>query len=73
MSIEYIRASDFNRFASRWHEETFLEGAFGGLMDFDEYLNDPETGFGDPTFDHFSKEINDYMLPTDIGLEEYKR
>ena len=62
----------FDRFAAEWHKETFLEGAFGGPMDFDEYLDDPETGVGDPTFDHFSKEIGDYMLPTDIGLEVYK-
>jgi hypothetical protein len=66
-----IRGS-FDRFCAEWDKETFLEGAFGGPMDFDEYLDDPETGVGDPTFDHFSKEIGDYMLPTDIGLEVYK-
>jgi hypothetical protein len=66
-----IRGS-FDRFCAEWNKETFLEGAFGGPMDFDEYLDDPETGVGDPTFDHFSKEIGDYMLPTDIGLEVYK-
>lgn len=62
----------FEAFCKQWNYDTFLEGAFGGPMDFDEYLDDPETGAGDPTFDHFSKEIADYMLPTDIGLEVYK-
>ena len=63
---------DFDRFVKLWRKYTYMEGAFGGPMDFDEYLDDPETGVGDPTFDHFSKEITDYMLPTDIGLEVYK-
>lgn len=62
----------FDLFVKKWREYTFMEGAFGGPMDFDEYLDDPETGVGDPTFDYFSKEITDYMLPTDIGLEVYK-
>jgi hypothetical protein len=62
----------FRAFAKLWKDDTFIEGAFGGPMDFDEYLDDPETGAGDPTFDHFVDEIADYMLPTDIGLEEWK-
>jgi hypothetical protein len=62
----------FRAFAKLWKDDTFMEGAFGGPMDFDEYLDDPETGAGEPTFDHYSKEIADYMLPTDIGLEEWK-
>lgn len=63
---------DLDRFSDWWKEETFLEGAFGP-MDFDEYLDDPETGYDDPIFAVYSKEITDYMLLTDIGLEEYIR
>ena len=62
----------FRTFAKQWKNDTFMEGVFGGPMDFDEYLDDPETGADEPTFDHYSKEITDYMLPTDIGLEEWK-
>ena len=71
MERGFFIKGDFDRFAARWNRETFLEGAFNDIMDFDEYLDDPETGVGDPTFDHFSKEIGDVMLPTDIGLEVY--
>lgn len=62
----------FRAFTKLWKDDTFMEGTFGGPMDFDEYLDDPETGAGKPTFDHFVDEIADYMLPTDIGLEEWK-
>ena len=62
----------FRAFSKQWFDDTFMEGACGGPMDFDEYLDDPETGAGEPEFDRYSKEIADYMLPTDIGLEVYK-
>jgi hypothetical protein len=67
-----VRDSYFKAFMEQWVKDTFMEGAFGGPMDFDEYLDDPETGAGDLEFDTYSKEITDYMLPTDIGLEVYK-
>lgn len=62
----------FKAFKREWNYDAFMEGAFGGPMDFDEYLDDPETGVGNPTFDHFINEITDYMLPIDIELEEWK-
>lgn len=62
----------FKAFERKWNYDAFMEGAFGSPMDFDEYLDDPETGAGDPIFDYFVDEITDYMLPTDIELEEWK-
>lgn len=62
----------FSAFVKQWMDDTFMEGAFGGPADFDEYLYDYETGAGDSAFDNFSKEIADCILPADIELEVWK-
>ena len=56
---------NINELERRWREATFLAGAFSDT-DFDEFLDDPECGVGNPTFEMFAKEINDYLLPCDV-------
>lgn len=57
---------NFETFAALWHQETFLAGAFNDIESFDSYLDSPECGVGDPTFDYFSREILDVELPTKL-------
>ena len=42
-----------DEFANFWDLETFFQGAFNDERDFDEYLDDPETGVGEEVFDYF--------------------
>ena len=56
---------NINELERRWHEATFLMGAFGDT-DFDEFLDDPECGVGNQAFDQYADEINDYLLPCDV-------
>lgn len=55
---------NFNEFASLWHYSTFMAAAFSEEQDFDAFLDDPECGVGNPSFDMYANEINEYMLPT---------
>ena len=55
---------NFNQFTSLWHQSTFMTAAFNDEQDFDAFLDDPECGMGNPSFDRYANEINDYILPT---------
>lgn len=55
---------NFNEFASLWHQSTFMAAAFNDIQDFDAFIDDPECGVGNPSFDMYANEINEYMLPT---------
>ena len=54
---------DFNSFAKAYRYNTFMEAAFNGERDFDEFLDDPEYGVGNEAFDEFASEINTVLLP----------
>ena len=56
---------NLNELEREWKRSTFLAGAFGDI-DFDEFLDDPECGVGNPAFDVYADEINDYLLPHEI-------
>lgn len=55
---------NFNEFASLWHHSTFLAAAFNDEQDFEAFLDDPECGVGNPSFDMYADEINEYIVPT---------
>ena len=55
-----INFKDFERI---WREETFLAAAFNEMEDFDSFLDDPLCGVGNSSFDEFSEEINEVLLP----------
>ena len=54
---------NFRDFSRVYRYETFMAGAFNDEQDFDAFLDDPECGVGNPTFDEYSDEINDFLLP----------
>lgn len=53
----------FEDFEKKWHYDTFMAASFNDERDFDEYLDDEETGIGDEAFDRYSDEINDCLFP----------
>lgn len=55
---------NFNEFASLWRQSTFMAAAFNDIQDFDAFIDDPECGVGNPSFDMYANEINDYIFPT---------
>ena len=62
MSIEIIdNEREFEKFERKWRAETFLSGAFGLDQDIEVFLDDPECGVGNPAFDMYADEFNDYL------------
>lgn len=59
----------FKDFKEAYRRQTFLEGAFNDIEDFDSFLDDPECGFGNPTFDNYSEEIIRTEFPIIFGEE----
>ena len=53
----------FEDLENEWRYDTFMAVAFNDERDFDEYLDDEETGISDEAFDNYSDEINDYLFP----------
>ena len=57
----------FKDFKEAYRRQTFLEGAFNDIEDFDSFLDDPECGCGNPAFDNYSEEIMQTEFPIIFG------